>query len=550
MKKEISKTQTLQEGAYILLITALITKIIGAVFKIPLSSDNCLGDLGFGYFSASYDLLTPITTLALSGFPLAVSHYIALYVSQKKYDSIGQVLKVSKRFLGLVSIIGFIVVTLLIYPFVSLTDVTGKAIYGLIAILPSILFCGALSYLRGYFQGFLNMKPCAVSSLIEALCKLLLGYFFAFFVMKYTLNAALSAAAALFGITLGLAVATLYIYLKYKKHKGSLNLNLNVSLIEDNSALKRGIAVLSITFAISSLATSIVSFCDTLTVRTILSEKINSSPEFFRLEFASLLEKEGLEKLPTVLYGIRGKAFAFFNIVASLCMAIGVSVVPNISDTNADKTQIFKKINTALRITAFVSFPASFGFLLLGKRIMSLVFGEGMSADVGGRMLSIYGIAALFAGFAIVFGNILQSRKRHKSYFIAIAIATVVKMVLNILLTNIIRLNIYASAISSVVFFFTIFVISLSIFLKSEGKSSLKGVFLKPFIAGFICCLFAYLIANTSNKNFVLVLAIGFAVIIYFLLLLFSKFFKREDFIAIPFGKKIIGALKISRFLG
>ena len=44
-----------QSGAAILLLSAVIVKIIGALFKIPISSSFCLNDKGFGYFSYAYD---------------------------------------------------------------------------------------------------------------------------------------------------------------------------------------------------------------------------------------------------------------------------------------------------------------------------------------------------------------------------------------------------------------------------------------------------------------------------------------------------------------
>lgn len=46
-------------------MSAVLVKLIGALFKIPLSSAHCLGDEGFGYFSSAYDLFSPIYSLAM-----------------------------------------------------------------------------------------------------------------------------------------------------------------------------------------------------------------------------------------------------------------------------------------------------------------------------------------------------------------------------------------------------------------------------------------------------------------------------------------------------
>ncbi len=550
MSDKSSTKQTLQEGAYLLMATALITKVLGAFFKIPLSSEICLGDLGFGYFSAAYDLLTPITTLALSGFPVAVSYFISYYVSLKDFSSVGQVVAISKRFLIKVTIIGFVLMGLFIYPYMRLTSSSKEYLYGLVAILPSILFCGVLSLYRGYFQGFLCMKPYATSNLIEVSLKLILGFGFAITIVQISGNVAFAAAGALFGITLGTAFSTLYIYLKYKKHSKDYKFKLLSNKKQEASQLKRSIIILSLTVAVSSLAGCIVSFIDTTTVRPLLKTLIENNTDYFKNLYSSLLQGEEIINLPTILYGIRSKAFAFFNIIISLCMAIGVSIVPNISESAQDKTETSKKINTSLRLTSLISFPSAFGFVFLGKEIMILIFGEGQSAQIGGNILVLYGIASLFAGFSIVIGNILQSRKKHLIYLIAIIIAAIIKLSFNYALGNIVVLNIYSNVISTILFFAVIFIINIFALCKCESLHSLKGVFLKPMISGFLCGISAHLISLIAPSKIYTVFAIVVAVAVYLLCLLLTKFFKYEDFESLPKGDKIIALLKKMNFLG
>ncbi len=549
MSNKSNAKQTLQEGAYLLMATAMITKIIGAFFKIPLSSDICLGDLGFGYFSAAYDLLSPITTLALTGFPVAVSYFISSYVAAKDYSSVGQVIAISKRFLIKVSIIGFVLMGIFIYPYMRLTSSSTEYLYGLIAILPSILFCGVLSLFRGYFQGFLDMKPYAVSNLIEVTLKLILGFGFAIAIVKLTGNVAFAAGGALFGITLGTAFSTLYIYLRYKKHSKKYQFNIVDLRNKDSSELKRSIIVLSLAVALSSLTGCIISFVDTMTVRPILNGLITSDTDYFKSVYSSLMEDGKIENIPTVLYGIRSKAFAFFNIIISLCMALGVSVVPNISDSCDEVFSVSKKINTSLRLTSLITFPSAFGFIFLGKRIMMLIFGEGQSAEIGGNILELYGVAALFAGFSIVIGNILQSRKKYLTYLVTIIFATAIKILLNFVLGNITILNIYANVISTIVFFAVIFIVNLFTLSKYESFDILKGVFLKPLISALLCGISSYLISLIGNSKAYTVLAILVAVLVYCVFLLVTKFFKYEDFASLPLGEKIAPFLKRLKFL-
>ena len=53
---------TYVKNTAILFVSMVISKIIGAVFKIPLT--NILGGVGMGYYSTAYSLYTPIFAIA------------------------------------------------------------------------------------------------------------------------------------------------------------------------------------------------------------------------------------------------------------------------------------------------------------------------------------------------------------------------------------------------------------------------------------------------------------------------------------------------------
>ena len=66
-----SKAQSFEKGAFILILSTALVKIIGAIFKIPIS--NLLSDRGFGYFSLAYDMFSPV--YALSSVGLRGAHF-------------------------------------------------------------------------------------------------------------------------------------------------------------------------------------------------------------------------------------------------------------------------------------------------------------------------------------------------------------------------------------------------------------------------------------------------------------------------------------------
>ena len=61
----------LMQGATILAIAGILSKILGAIFRIPLT--NMIGAEGQSYYGAAYPVYQFFYTLATAGFPVAIS---------------------------------------------------------------------------------------------------------------------------------------------------------------------------------------------------------------------------------------------------------------------------------------------------------------------------------------------------------------------------------------------------------------------------------------------------------------------------------------------
>lgn len=68
-RNKAPKRQTLLQGAAVLLGALAVVKVLGALFKIPLSW--ILTPVGSAYFGSAYALYFPIYSLAVAGFPAA-----------------------------------------------------------------------------------------------------------------------------------------------------------------------------------------------------------------------------------------------------------------------------------------------------------------------------------------------------------------------------------------------------------------------------------------------------------------------------------------------
>ena len=547
------KTQekSFQRGALLLLCSAVIVKLIGALFKIPLSSKYCLGDLGFGYFSSAYDLFTPFYALAMAGLPVAVSKTVSEYLAKGRYGDVRQMLKVSRRVYLAAGLICFLCLSAIIYPFSKLTDSTGAGIYSLFAMTPSVVFCCLMSSYRGYYQGLNNMLPTAVSELLEALCKLVLGFGFGFFTVKITGNVAFGAAAAILGITVGTAVSTLYLKLYYRlKGDGISPDKLSGSPILGGRSAAKALILIAVPVALASLAGNIALIIDALTVRRQLSAldegSFNIIREMYVYSVADYNKTAALPitngQLSALLYGIRGKAYTLFNLVPTLTTVIGVSAVPVIAGLNAEKDYkaLNRNLNSALKLVSLISLPAGIGLFVASDRIMELLYDSAASVEIGAPLLKIFGIAAVFAGISIPLTGILQAMGKQKTALINIGAGAAVKLIIGMLTVAVPEINVNGAALGTLACYAVIFVLHTAVLLKSkEVTLDIKTVFLKPLVAALLCGVVAQMVLYIGNSLFITTLAILAAVLVYMICLILLKTLAEEDLMSLPQSERL-----------
>lgn len=557
MQENKRKHQSFQYGAIILLCSTMLVKVIGAIFKIPLS--RLIGDLGFGYFDSAYQLFTPIYTLAMAGLPIAISRVVAERMQQAKYRDVRKSLKVTKKIFLITGFSAFILMLLLIYPFVSFTDATGKTIYSLFAIAPSLLFCCIMSAYRGYYEGLRNMYPTAVSDVIESLGKLILGYGFAYIVMKVSGDVALAAAGAMLGIMFGGILSATFLTLRYRLKGDSITEAELQNSPEPQSSKKiaKTIIMIAIPVVLASLANSVSSLVDVSMVKWQLTNMMgnfaddiralyqSSIADYNAIQYANKMPALINEEIPTFLYGIRGKAFTLYNLVPTITSVLGVSALPVLTSFWAkgkgDKALLKRNIESTLKFTALISMPAGFGLLALGPEIMGLMYNTVASVEIGGVMLRIYGLTAIFAGLAIPMISMLQAIGKEKISLRNVAIGAVLKVVFNFVFVGIPTINIKGAAIGTFVSYLFIFFANLLSLIKYTGvKPNIFKTIIKPFISAAFCAVSTIILNLSSLGNLGTIVEIVVAAIVYLVVLIILNTFEADDVLSLPKGDKIL----------
>ncbi len=555
---EKRKQQSFEYGAVILLISTAISKLIGAVFKIPLA--EIINDLGFGYFTSAYELFTPIYGLAMAGLPIAVSRMVAEKTAENRYRDVKAILSLSKKAFFVTGVIGLTAMLLLIYPFVQITDKTGGSIFSLFAIAPSIFFCCVMSTYRGYYEGLRNMYPTAISDVIEATSKLVFGYTLAYIVMKLTGNVAYAAAGAIMGITIGTVLGSVFLFLRYRLKGDGLTEQEVLSSPEPASQrqLLRVLVAIALPVVLSSLATNISGLIDVSMVKWQLNSLMESSGDTIKNMYAASIadyNQTAAQSLtnaamPTFLYGIRGKAFAIYNLIPTISSVLGVSALPVLASVwatdNGNKPAIKKNIESIVKFTAMIALPAGIGMAVLSGPIMELLYSSVASVEIGGPMLAVFGIAAVFSGMAAPLTSMLQAIGKQNIPVRNIALGMGLKIVVNYILVGIPEINIHGAPIGTLCSFVFIFIANLLSLIKYSGvMPDLWSTIGKPAVSALACGVAAYSVSRILGTGTVhTVAAILAAGVVYVIMLFVLRTLDEETILSFPMGKKLLSAFK------
>ena len=176
-----NKNNTFFGGAAILAAGIVIVKLIGALYKIPLG--NILGEAGFSDFNTAYYIYSLLITVSTGGLPVALSKMISEAHALGRHNQVQKTFRVAFLTFLALGTISFCLMFFFPQQLANLMN-NSRSWYSIRALAPAIFFLCPLSAMRGYFQGHSIMTPTAVSQIIEALSKLVIGLTLAYFLLQ------------------------------------------------------------------------------------------------------------------------------------------------------------------------------------------------------------------------------------------------------------------------------------------------------------------------------------------------------------------------------
>ena len=326
-----SSRQSFIKGAIIISAGGFLSKLLGAVYRIPLT--NFLGGEGMGIYQMVYPLYCILLTVSASGIPTG----IARLISSGKAGAERQAF----RLYGAIGVIGTVIMYFLSAPLASLQQEPAISLC-CIMLCPSVFFVSVLSVVRGYFQGKGNMYPTAVTEVSEQLIKVALGCTLSYIFRN---NMPFAVAMTLLSVTASEVLATAIAVLWYLKKRSKLPL-FPVSAPPVSAIVKYTIplTLTAIALPVSQLLESIVA------VRLL----------------------RGAAENATSLYGVfSGCAVTIINLPVSVTYGLAAASVPQIAPL-AEKGD--SKAYKSLLITFAISLPAAVALFVFAPLAVRLIF--------------------------------------------------------------------------------------------------------------------------------------------------------------------------------
>jgi stage V sporulation protein B len=507
-------------GAAVLAGAGLVTKFIGALYRIPFA--RIVGEEGMGLYQMAYPIYTMILAFSTAGIPVAISLLVAERKAKNDYRGMNKILQVS---LALMLCLGLGSAWLLYKSAGFLAHnvlYDERAFYSLWVLTPALFFAAVTSAFRGYFQGMMMMHPTGMSQVVEQVVRVATVFMASVFLLKYGYGVEIIAAGATSGAVTGSLAALIFLVVYYSMWRCRRQ-----PLISGQSqgspsayAISKKILVLAIPISLGGLVMPLMQVIDAAIVPLRL-QSIGYSVS-----------------AATALFGqFSGMAATLINLPTIVTISLAASLVPAISDaiTKANHQLVVARLNEAIRLTVMLCLPSAVGFYLLAEEIGHLLYGL---PEVG-VSIKVLAPAALFLGLHQTTAGAIQGLGKTYLPVKHLLVGAFVKISLNYFLIAMPSLGIRGAGLATVISFFVAFMLNLR-YLHRQTSFSFTFAYhlLKPGIAATIMaisivCSSKFIVGLAGSEVRTMILIIG-GIITYGSTLLLLGGIKKQDLEIIP----------------
>ena len=518
----------LLKGATILVIAGIVSKIFGAIFRIPLT--NMIGAKGQAYYSAAYAVYNFLFVIATAGFPVAISRMVSSRIAEGDFINAHKSYKLAMKVSWALGIASFMIMFFGAGAIARFYSNPGSEL-SMKAVAVALLFTPLIASMRGYYQGRQNMKPTAITEVVEQMGRVIVGLALAYAFYKTSLTRA--AAGATFGASAGVMTALLVMAVIYRRDRKTRETLLGSSIVREESDRTR--------------LKELFRFLIPVTIGSAVM------PIMFNIDAAIIVRRliaTGWDRsMAEDLYGLMGGyCDPIINMPGIFIDAICISLMPAVTTafTLKIKKDLDGHIKTGLKTMMIIAYPCTVGLIVLARPILTMLFYKKMDeAIMAVPTMQILALTIVTLAIMRTFSTSLQGIGKMMLPVWNLFIGALVKAVVSYILIGIPAININGAAAGSVIAYITAGILNYRALRKYADVSiDAKSVFILPLIAALIMGAATFVsyrlmfMATGSNALSTLV-SIMISVAVYFVTVFKIKAVTRDEIELIPKGELI-----------
>lgn len=524
----------------ILAVAMVLTKVIGVVYRIPLT--NILGDEGIGFYGYAFEVYAMALMLSSLSLPTAVSKLVASRMAMRQRRNAFRVFQCAFVFSATV---GILTTLLIFFGAESISANLMKSplsVYALRVLAVGLFIVAILGVLRGYFQGLGTMMPTAVSQIMEQIVNAAVSLIGAGILFRIGTNlaeekeeellgAAYGAAGGTLGTVAGAVAALFFLVFSFLAYRGVIRRQIRMDRSSKRESYGRILRILLLTILPVIFSTAIYN------INQILDLTI----------FNGIMSAQGYtEKEYMALQGIyTGKYNVLINVPLAVANGLASSVIPSLTAAVAkrDKGQIHEKIEQTIRLTMVIAIPCFVGFTVLASPLMVLLFNDDSATPA--TLLLLGAVTVILYSYSTISNSILQGLDEISTPARNAGISLIVHLVALFLMLVLLKWNIYALVGSNIVFSLCMSILNARAIRKTCGyRQELDRTFIKPLTAAVIMGIVIYVLHLVldllfSGRFLATTVSVLVAVVVYGIAALKLGVLLKSDFKTLPQGEKI-----------
>ncbi|QIZ10042.1 stage V sporulation protein B [Priestia megaterium] len=508
------------KGTFILLIAGLVTRVLGFINRIVIA--RSIGEEGVGLYMMAFPTFILVVTLTQLGLPVAISKNVAEAEAKGNFAEIKKILVVSLATTISLSLI-FTPALILLAPILSKTLFTDpRTFYPLIAIAPVVPVIAISSVLRGYFQGRQNMRPSAISQILEQFVRITLIAMMTKAFLPYGIEYA--AAAAMVSSVIGELVSLIYLMTAFKlKKRFRLRKNFFQFVHSGKQTFKELMDIALPTMG-SRMIGSVAWFFEPIVV-------VHS------LALAGVITVEATKQ-----YGaLTGFAMPLLMLPSFITFSLATSLVPAISEANTqnNKKLIEYRLQQALRFAFLSGGLAVVVLYVLANPLMELMYGSAK----GSYFIRLMAPFFLFYYYQGPLQAVLQALNLARAAMINSLIGAIVKTAVIFLLASQASFGINGVALGIIVGFVLVTVLHFATVLKKISFSFYVRDYLKGFLVMGATGWLGYWLFENTFLTEPLTIKVIFSLmamsISYLIMIILLGLIKKEELKRIPWLRNL-----------